>query len=138
MEIRRATEVTTFFTELDHKEQIEFAKNLSSRTKKEDSNVVVSLLDSGLNKGNILLSNLISDSDIHSYFGDPGNDNSGHGTRMAGVTLYGDLKAALDTMDNVTIPYALESIKILPDVGENEPELYGYITLNSISDLYIK
>lgn len=138
MEIRRATEVTTFFTELDHKEQIKWAKELLSRTEVQDSNVVVSILDSGLNNGNILLSNLVSDSDIHSYFGDPGNDNSGHGTKMAGVTLYGDLKSAIETFDKVNIPYALESVKILPDIGENEPELYGYITVNSISNLYIK
>lgn len=136
-EIKRATEAISFFTELKHEEQIKWAKELLDRVKIRESNVVVSILDSGVNNGNILLNNIMHHSDIHSYFGDSGHDHSGHGTKMAGVALYGDLKVALENMEDMQLSHSLESIKVLPEGDKNEPELYGSITSDSISNLYI-
>ncbi|WP_245477077.1 hypothetical protein [Mesorhizobium sp. M5C.F.Cr.IN.023.01.1.1] len=41
---------------------------------------------------------------------------SGHGTRMAGVGLYGDLVPLLVGGDPVPLPFRLESVRILPCV----------------------
>lgn len=137
IEVRKATEVNTFFTELAHREQIEWAEELLGRLEIHESNVVVSLIDSGLNNGNILLNEIVKDSDTHSYFEDSGHDQRNHGTRMAGIALLGDLKVASESTEKIKLTHKLESMKILPDGRENEPELYGYITVNSSSNLYI-
>lgn len=52
----------------------------------------------------------------------------GHGTAMAGVALYADLLDPLQTSEQVKLLHRLESVKILPTNGENDPELYGAIT----------
>lgn len=137
-EIRRATQASTFFIEIDNEEQVQWAKDLLERIEIEESNVFVSILDTGLNNGHILLEDLVDDSDIYSYFDDPGNDIEGHGTGMAGVAIYGDLKKALMETQQVTLSHSLESLKILPDNATNQPELYGAITSQSISNLYIE
>lgn len=137
-EIRRATQASTFFIEIDNKEQVEWAKNLLERVEVEESNVFVSILDTGLNNGHILLEDVVEDSDIYSYFEDPGNDIAGHGTGMAGVAIYGDLKNALMETKQITLTHSLESLKILPDNTINQPELYGAITSQSVSNLYIE
>lgn len=136
-EIRKATEANSFFMDIENKEQIEWAINLLERLEKEESNVVVSILDTGLNNGNILLESIVSDEDIHSYFADSGNDLKGHGTAMAGISAYGDLKEALMSSEKVKLTHSLESMKILRDDKENSPELFGAITVQSVSDLYI-
>lgn len=57
---------------------------------------------------------------------------------MADISLYGDLKASLESVDQIKVSHTLESMKILSDTGDNDPELYGFITSNSVSNLYIE
>lgn len=136
-EIRRATEANSFFVDIRSKDQIEWAQELMGRVELEESNVAVSILDTGINNGNILLNKSIKDEDIHSYFNGPGNDEAGHGTRMAGISAYGDLKDALMSNEQVVLSHIIESMKILPDGKGNNPELFGAITAQSVSNLYI-
>src|SRR5215813_5988398 len=56
-----------------------------------------------------------------------------HGTLMSGVALYGDLEAALSHGGPVPLGHRLEMVKILPPVGQNDPELYGAITETGVS-----
>ncbi len=75
---------------------------------------------------------------MHQY--DPswiGGDAHGHGTSMAGVVLYGDLISVLVGSGSFAIFHRLESVKILPDQGENDPRLYGAITLDSVASAEI-
>lgn len=52
-----------------------------------------------------------------------------HGTGMAGIALYGSNFAELfRSADNIQLEHRLESVKVLPDRGENEPDAYGLIT----------
>lgn len=138
VEVRKATEVNAFFLELEHEEQIKWAEDLLHRLEMNDSDVVVSLIDSGLNNGNIILNKVVKDTDIHSLFDDEGHDRIDHGTRMAGLVLFGNLKDSLESSGEVSITHQIESMKILPDGKENGPELYGYITANAVSNLYIE
>lgn len=137
-EIRRATEANAFFIEMENKEQIEWAEELLDRLEKIDTNVAVSILDSGLNNGNLLLKNIVEDVDIHSFVNDSGNDLIGHGTKMAGVSIFGSLKEVLTSARKITLSHSLESMKILPDGRKNNQELFGAITSQSISNLYIE
>jgi hypothetical protein len=100
---------------------------------------VVCILDTGINNGHPLLQPLLADADRHTY--DPGwgtHDHQGHGTEMAGLSLYGDLKEILGGADPVAVTHRLESVKILPPVGINEPHLYGAITAESIARVEVQ
>ena len=47
---------------------------------------------------------------------------------MAGLALYGDLAAVMESTGPVVLRHRLESVKILPPAGGNDPELYGAVT----------
>ena len=57
---------------------------------------------------------------------------SGHGTQMSGVALYGELTDTLIGNGPVELRHRLESVKILPDHGANDSDLYGYITATAM------
>ena len=52
---------------------------------------------------------------------------------MAGMALHGDLTAALSDQGERQLKHRLESVKILPRFGHNEPEHYGSITQEAMS-----
>ena len=56
---------------------------------------------------------------------------AGHGTEMAGLALYGDLAPVLESARPVILRHRLESVKILPPVGTNDPDLYGAVTAHA-------
>ena len=136
-EIRRARETVSFFVDLPNAEQAEWAQNLLERTTyKKESNTSICILDTGVNNGHLLLAPALNDKDLHAYDPEWGvNDHhpKGHGTGMSGIALFGDLSAALDSTSPVIIDHILESGKILPPRGDNDPELYGYITQQVVS-----
>jgi hypothetical protein len=52
---------------------------------------------------------------------------------MAGVTLYGDVKAALTSGLTVRLRHRLESVKVCPPLNDTDPQLYGAITAEAVS-----
>src|SRR5690606_16385507 len=62
-----------------------------------------------------------------------GPEKQGHGTQMGGLAAYGDLGEALASSGRITVYNQLESVKILPPRGKNEPELYGAVTAQAVS-----
>jgi hypothetical protein len=52
---------------------------------------------------------------------------------MAGIALYGDLGAAVLSDAIIHLRHRLESVKLLPPLGGNPPELYGALTATGIS-----
>jgi hypothetical protein len=94
----------------------------------------VCILDTGATQPHPLLAPALDVNDVHKY--DPAwpdGDAHGHGTNMAGTSLYGDLMPLLEASGPVALTHRLESVKVLPDQGENEPKLYGAITAESIA-----
>lgn len=139
-EFRRAKETARFFLELENKDQTDWILNLRSRLRvNREPSVAVCLLDTGVNNGHLLLEPILSDSDCHSVEPDWGiSDSDGHGTLMSGVIVYGDLLEALQHDEEVSIEHCLESVKILPPFGHNDPDLYGDITIQGISRVEIQ
>jgi hypothetical protein len=133
-EIRRAQEPESFWTSLYNSEQAEWVEDVLSRLViNTSSNVYISILDTGVNMGHPLLTPLLSDQDCHTVMPEWHlNDHQGHGTLMAGICAYGDIKSTLESNNPVEVLSLLESIKILPDQDENDPDLYGYITSQGI------
>lgn len=52
---------------------------------------------------------------------------------MAGLALYGCLTGLLNSNGPVALRHRLESVKILPDAGQNDPDLYGELTAQAAS-----
>jgi hypothetical protein len=136
-EFRKAKEVSSFFIELENRDQLEFVRELLDRTSfSNEEDVAVCILDTGINNGHLLIAPVLSDADLHTYLEEWGvEDHDGHGTLMAGTVAYGDLLSILDGNDTVRVDHRLESAKIMPPrrFGPNHKRLWGYITIQGIS-----
>ena len=134
-ELRKAKETSEVFVQMTPTEQTDWVEEALSRLKGPAKNAPsVCILDSGVNNGHPLIAPALNLSDMHSY--DPAwnvADHKGHGTEMAGLALYDDLTRILLSSDPIKLTHILESVKILPPDGQNDPELYGHITIESIA-----
>ena len=97
---------------------------------------VVCVLDTGINRGHPLLSHALAAEDLHSV--EPGwgtDDIDGHGTEMAGLALFGDLGAALESAWPVVIDHRIESVKLLTLGGSNVVDSlhHGYLTGEAVA-----
>lgn len=140
-ELRLAKEPVSFWSDVPNYEQTEAVADLLQRIVYQDKGVSICILDSGINNGHPLLEPFCSDEEKETYHPDWGpNDQKGHGTQMAGISVFGDLQNALESRNPVFINHRLFSGKILPppDFPENEKKLYGYITAQTISNCEIK
>jgi Subtilase family len=132
-ELRLAKDTPSLFLEMRPVEQADWAENLADRVEGPDALApAVCILDSGATRSHPLIEPSLEATDQHTYDDNWGVGDSaywnGHGTQMAGVALYGDLEAALSHRDNIKLLHRLETVKILPPAGQNDPELYGAIT----------
>jgi hypothetical protein len=134
-ELRRAKDTPQVFTSMRAVEQAEWVEEALGRTQFPGSDApAVCLLDTGVNRGHPLLEASLRPEDMHSYHPDWNvADQHGHGTEMAGLGLYGDLMECLPSGDPIVLAHCLESVKVLPPLGQNDPELYGAITMESVA-----
>lgn len=138
-ELRLAKILPGEFLQLPPRDQAEFVEEARSRTQQPSENVpAVCHLDTGVNRGHPLLEFAFDENHVLAV--DPSwlpNDSKGHGTEMAGLALYGCLTTLLDSNEPVMLRHRLESVKILPDHGANDPDLYGEITSQAVSRVEI-
>lgn len=134
-EIRKAKETAEFFTNMNQVEQREWVQEAVGRiTPPDNDSLAICILDTGVNNGHPLIQPALRDEDMDSYNPSWGNNDTGrHGTKMAGLCLYGDLFDLFASSNNIQLYHRLESIKILPPTGRNDPELYGSITKECVS-----
>lgn len=134
-EFRLAKKVASFFIELDNRQQIDITRGLLDRiVVDENTDVVVCILDSGVNNGHSLIQPVLSNADLHAVIRSWGtNDHDGHGTLMAGTAAFGDILAALQTDGNIRISHILESAKILPPPPSRNPQrLWGHMVAQGL------
>lgn len=94
--------------------------------------------DTGVNRGHPLLERSIAVEHVLAV--DPAwsaADLSGHGTEMAGLSLYGCLTEILGSGQQISLRHCVESVKILPDGATNDPELWGDLTLQAAARIEI-
>lgn len=139
-ELRKAKEAAAFFVDMRPEEQGEWVKDLLERTAAPPPDApAVCILDTGVNRGHPLLSPSLDAADCHACERGWGvHDHHGHGTEMAGLALFGDLTPVLAGSEPVSLRHRLESVKILPPKGENQPQLYGAITAAAASRVEIE
>lgn len=139
-ELRVARDFPAAVLDLPVLKQAALADNLRERLRVTENyrDIAVCVLDSGANRGHVLLEPLLAEEDLHTYLPAWGvTDNGpwrGHGTGMTGISAYGDLAPLINSNEEVVISHCLESVKILPNiVGEYpHPNLYGAITRDGI------
>ena len=133
-EFRRAPEPTGFFDGLDGSEQTEWVEELLRRTTFHNTGATVCILDTGLTSGHPLIAPATRDEWVQSVEPEwKSSDHAGHGTEMAGVALYSDLKENLVDGQHIDVYHQIESVKLLPPHGENSPDLYGAVTEQAIA-----
>lgn len=117
--------------DLDDEEQWGFVDDLRERLQPcDDAAPAVCLLDTGVRRTHTLLENSLAPTDWHTVLGTSAGDVDGHGTRMAGLALFGPLDGLLTGTGPVDLVHRLESVKLLHDPAQSdqEPRTYGLVT----------
>lgn len=130
------TVTADYFDAMPIEEQTEWLGALQGLTTFEaiDDPTYITLLDRGVGLAHPLIAPALNATDRHAA--DPAwgvEDYVGHGTQLAGLSLYGDLTIALQTMMPIQIRHRLESAKIIPDAGHNPHHLLGAMTRAGIN-----
>ncbi|HGA3140149.1 TPA: S8 family peptidase [Enterobacter hormaechei] len=129
-EIRPANTVSVDFLDLKPTQQFKWTQDITYTL--SDRQIPVCILDTGVTYTHPLLQQFTNSKCVISAepHWNP-DDQKGHGTGIAGLVVLGDLKNTLQS-SNVEITAKIESVKILPDVGYNDPKLYGSITTDAV------
>ena len=138
-ELRKAKPASAFFLDLTPTEQGLWADDATARlTPPEGDAPAVCLLDTGVTQAHPLIAPGLTVEDataVNAAWGSHDNgggaQQAGHGTEMAGLALYGDLAPVLASAGAIILRHRLESVKILPPVGTNDPDLYGAVTAHA-------
>lgn len=134
-ELRRAKQLPTEFVELTPRKQAELINEALNRIRPPAMDApAVCLLDTGVNRGHPLLE--IALNEEHMLATEPSwspADRRGHGTEMAGLALYGCLTDLFSQASPHVLRHRLESVKILPDYGGNNPAHYGAISAEAVA-----
>lgn len=135
-EIRRP-EFVDSIEDLPAEEQDEYVVDLQSRVQPADRTApAVCHLDTGVARTHVLLAPSLDAADLHTVIGISGFDRDGHGTKMAGLALYGsDIEDLLTTNRRVQLRHGLESVRILPARGEarTNPLAFGDVTAQAVA-----
>lgn len=139
-ELRAAKDKANFYTAMNALEQSAWINETIQRLQIPSDNCPrVCILDTGINALHPLLQPVTDMSDMHSCNPAWGTDDrNGHGTNMAGLAIYGDLTLALSSQQPIYLTHRLESVKLLPDNGSNDKQLYGAITAESVARVEIQ
>ncbi len=146
-ELRQAKETPNVIIESSPKEQQQWVDDLSDRLRvDQEPKAAICILDTGVNYNHQLLRHLCNQEQSESWSTawphydefaplQPYND---HGSIQAGIAGFGDLQDTLLNDDEITISHIVESGRILPPAGTNDPELYGAITVGTAAKLEIE
>jgi hypothetical protein len=137
-ELRRAKDTAEFFVEIPAHEERPWVDDLVRRTTYADSSDEsprICLVDTGINRGHPLLADSIDTADLFSINPSWGTeDHDGHGTALAGLSLYGDLIEPLSNTEPVLLSHRLESSKLLPkdDSNTGDEHFHADLTMQAV------
>lgn len=79
---------------------------------------VIGIIDSGIRAGHPLLEPAVAEATaLHDEFSGQGEDEAGHGTHVAGITLYGDVEGAAKA-GTFEPPFWLASVRVLDGTAQ--------------------
>ncbi len=134
-EIRLARPCSVGLTDLSGIEQEEWIDEALERIHwPADDTPAVCLIDSGVNRGHPLIEPLLNDGDCETVFADGDrSDDMRHGTPMAGLAAFGDIRRLMLSTETWHQLHRLESVKLIRDTTDHDPDNYGAITLQAIA-----
>jgi len=140
-ELRFAKILAGEFLDLALQDQADFIQGALTRIVPPPADApAVCHLDTGVNRGHPLLGLALAEAHLlavdPTWVASDGHPQQ-HGTGMAGLALYGCLTELLNSTGAISLRHRLESVKILPDHGQHDPELYGDVTAQSVSRIEI-
>jgi hypothetical protein len=132
-ELRLPKTTAALFTDMTAIEQQDWVNDLAGRIVfPREGAPFICLFDTGLNRAHPLLAAVANQDDLHTYKPAWGvDDRRGHGTPMAGLSIFSDLTAVLGGDELVVCGHRIESVKIIHDPDPNNPELYGAVIQES-------
>lgn len=132
-----------FVDGLEAEEQADWVQDVLGRTQygpqAQQAASYVTLLDTGITLAHPLIQPALDAADRHAAV--PGwdlEDHDGHGSRMAGLALFGDLRSQLQSTAAIPVPHRLESAKVIPDAGQNPYHLLGDRTQKAINAVEVE
>jgi hypothetical protein len=127
-----------FVDGLEAEEQADWVQDVLGRTQygpqAQQAPSYVTLLDTGITLAHPLIQPALDAADRHAAV--PGwdlADLNGHGSKMGGLVLFGDLRFHLQRSAAIPVPHRLESAKVIPDAGQNPYHLLGDRTQKAIN-----
>ena len=133
-ELRMGRALTGFLFNENRSEQQEWVDDLLSRLEiNNNTDSVVCILDSGVNNGHPLLEPIIPEKNCGSVVGEGIADGNGHGTRMCGTVIYGDMSSYLANNQKIQIDNQIGSVKLLPHSRSNPKEIWGFLTEQAVA-----
>ena len=134
-EIRRARPCSVGLTDLSGIEQEEWIDEALERIHwPDDEAPAVCLIDSGVNRGHPLIEPLLSEADSETVFADGDrSDDMQHGTPMAGLAAFGDIRRLMLSAETWHQLHRLESVKLIRSTTDHDPENYGAVTLQALA-----
>jgi hypothetical protein len=88
----------------------------------------VCVIDTGVNSSHPLLQPVLSEEDVWTILPGTGADQNGHGTGMAGLAAYDDLRMLMLATGEWGQDHRLESVKLINSGDEHDPRNYGAVT----------
>lgn len=146
-ELRLAKETPNVIVESSPTEQQQWAAELLNRLRvTPEATTAVCILDTGVNYNHQLLRHFCNQAQAESWnpawphYDEyaPSQPYNAHGSIQAGIASFGDLQTAMLSHENISISYTIESGRILPPAGTNDPELYGAVTVGTAAKLEIE
>lgn len=136
-ELRYAKETAEFFDGMTAVEQQEWSDELLQRIQMSEGDVPrICFLDTGINRGHPLLAPLMDTADLHTVEPAWGvDDTANHGTGLAGLAGYGDLKDALASTGPIEIAHRIESVKLVRQDGGNNGDTrhHAYLFIEGVA-----
>ena len=132
-ELRSGRVLTGFLLDEYRNEQQEWVEDLHNRVQfNPNTNSVICVLDSGVNNGHPLLEPIIPERNCGSVVGEGLADRDGHGTKMCGTVIYGDMSSCLASTQQIQIDNQVGSIKLYPSGLPNPKEVWGFLTEQAV------
>lgn len=133
-EIRKTEELNSFWIDRGLTENENWMNDALELIKFTNTNNYISIIDTGINNGHQLITPALSDDNrlvINPNWGL--HDGHGHGTMMAGVSLYGNLNAVLENNQPITIHHQLESLKLINFDSPHHDNDYPFVTSDIVN-----
>ena len=132
-ELRKPEELNSFWLDRTVIEREDWINEALNNITFNKTNNFISILDTGVNNGHLLIAPVLEDlNKLTADINWGSNDKGGHGTKMAGVAVYGNLNEVFEH-PLIEINHQLESVKIIFPNEEEEERNLPLITQNAVN-----